>query len=84
MPEKKTTEKELIEQTLTWLEKIKNIKMESITPRGKEMLTNIDAYIHDTQHFFDKNDYVRAFEAVIWAWAWWEIGLDLGHLKKAN
>jgi hypothetical protein len=28
----------------------------------------MDAYIKDTSHFLEKQDFVRAFEAVIWAW----------------
>jgi len=44
------------------------------------MIKNIDAYISDTQHFM-KNDMVRAFEAIVWAWAWMEILEDLKIIK---
>jgi len=39
----------------------------------KEALKNIDAYLSDSKYFLEKNDLIRAFEAVIWAWAWMEI-----------
>ncbi|NOQ38217.1 DUF357 domain-containing protein, partial [archaeon] len=45
---------------------------------------NIKAYISDTQHFIDKGDLVRAFEAVVWAWAWLEIGKDVGVLEDKS
>jgi uncharacterized protein len=37
---------------------------------------NISAYIRDSHYFLEKGDLIRAFEAVIWAWAWMEIGLE--------
>ncbi|MCK5234032.1 MAG: DUF357 domain-containing protein, partial [Candidatus Aenigmarchaeota archaeon] len=36
----------------------------------------------DTNHFLEKKDYVRAFEAVVWAWAWLEIGKEVGAIKE--
>ena len=72
-------EDELKQETLKWLEKIKQ-EREKITPaEGNEnFLKNIDAYISDSKHFLEKNDLIRAFEAVIWAWSQLEIGKDLG------
>jgi len=29
----------------------------------------------------EKDDLIRAFEAIIWAWAWMEIGLQKGILS---
>jgi len=43
-------------------------------------MENISAYIRDCQYFLEKDDPIRAFEAVIWAWAWMEIGLQKGIL----
>lgn len=48
----------------------------------KDFLQNIDAYISDSQHFFEQSDLVRCFEALVWAWAWLEIGLREGYLKS--
>ena len=76
-------EKELMEETNKWLEKIKEkrkrivLKDESKT----DLLKNIDAYISDTSHFLEKKDYIRAFEAVIWAWSWVEILGELGIIE---
>ncbi|MGB3943369.1 MAG: DUF357 domain-containing protein, partial [Methanothrix sp.] len=36
--------------------------------------------LSDSRHFSEKGDPIRAFEAVIWAWAWIEIGLEVGIL----
>jgi len=38
-----------------------------------EYATNVRAYYSDSFHFVGKGDYVRAFEAIVWAWAWYEI-----------
>ena len=63
-----------------WLNKI-NKKLENINPKndkGKEFLVNINAYVFDCKHFLKEGDYMRSFEAVIWAWAWLEIGEKIG------
>ncbi len=59
-------------------------KLENVgpaAPKGNEFLRNINAYVSDSAHFHDKGDLVRSFEAIIWAWAWLEIGMELGLLK---
>lgn len=48
-----------------------------------EFLQNISAYIKDCQYFLEKKDLIRAFEAIIWAWAWMEIGLEKGILQQS-
>ena len=77
-------EDELKAETLKWLEKCGEevVKAKPSGFKGEEFLVNIKAYISDTQHFLDKGDLVRAFEAVIWAWAWLEIGKDVGVLDE--
>jgi len=47
-------------------------------------LRNINAYISDSEYFLKKGDLVRAFECVVWAWAWLEIGLDIGILVEVG
>ena len=78
------TQKELVEQTNLWHKKaaeaLKNAK--AVDKKGEEFLTNINAYMSDTNHFLEKKDYVRAFEAVVWAWAWIEIGKEVGVLRE--
>jgi len=77
-----STEKQLISETEKWLIKAEK-EFEKIKPKGKkgeEFAKNISAYLSDTKYFSKKKDYVRAFEAVIWAWAWIEIGKEVGVL----
>lgn len=77
-------EEELKNETIKWLnrirEKIKNV--EAVNKKGEEFLRNINAYISDTEYFLNKNDLIRAFECIVWAWAWLEIGLNIGILKQ--
>ena len=76
------TQKELIEQTDIWFGKADALlkKTKALNKKGEEYLVNINAYMSDTGHFKENKDYVRAFEAVVWAWAWLEIGKDAGFL----
>jgi hypothetical protein len=73
-------EEELRGETLKWLERAESLYREISGDR--HLCGNISAYLQDSKYFLDKKDLVRAFEAVIWAWAWMEIGLELGHLHK--
>ncbi len=78
-----SVEEELRNETLKWLErieeKIKNV--EAVNEKGKEFMRNIEAYISDSRYFLEINDLVRAFECVVWAWAWLEIGIEMDLLK---
>ncbi len=78
------TEKRLAEETEKWtkkiLEEIEN--MEAYGSKGDGFIKNIKAYVSDSGHFLEKGDLVRSFEAIIWAWAWLEIGKELGFLRK--
>ena len=77
------TQKELLSQTDIWYAKASSVlkKTKAIGAKGEEFLTNINAYMSDTNHFKEKEDFVRAFEAVVWAWAWLEIGKEAGFLE---
>ena len=77
-------EEELKQETEKWLQKIKKEQKKIILiDNSKEnFIKNIDAYISDSEHFLAQNDLIRAFEAVIWAFAWLEIGKDLGIIKE--
>ena len=73
-------EDDLEKETLKWLVRAKELFG---TIEGDErFLENISAYLRDSKYFLDKGDLIRAFEAVIWAWAWMEIGLDTKALNK--
>jgi len=71
------TEKSIVAETNKWLKKLENMKISPRTDKGREYKANIEAYIKDSRHFLEKKDYVRAFEAVVWAWAFLEISIDL-------
>jgi len=77
------TTKGLITETEKMLAKIKEKRksLKIVDSTKIEMVDNIDAYISDTSHFLEKNDMIRAFEAVVWAWAWIEILEELGVVK---
>ncbi len=65
-------------ETLKWLERIKTRSIEG----DRRFVENIKAYISDAEYFLSKNDLVRAFECVVWAWAWLEIGLEIGKVRE--
>ena len=72
-------DKVTIEEINKWTEKMEKIvnDIEVIDSRGELMLTNLRAYISDSKHFLGQGDYVRSFEAIVWAWAIFEICVDL-------
>ncbi|OYT56038.1 MAG: hypothetical protein B6U68_03995 [Candidatus Aenigmarchaeota archaeon ex4484_14] len=63
-------EDELRAETKKWLEKI------------EQKLPNVN--VNSKEKGLEKGDLVRAFEAVIWAWSWLEIGLEMGELKSSE
>lgn len=73
---------ELKKETEKWLSKIEKLNFVAKNEKGKEYKTNIEAYIKDSKHFIEQGDLVRAFEAVIWAWAFLEISEELKFLDK--
>ncbi|MCK5234774.1 MAG: DUF357 domain-containing protein [Candidatus Aenigmarchaeota archaeon] len=77
-------DEQLKTETLKWLEKCREevVRVKASGPKGEEFLVNIKAYVSDTGHFLEKDDLVRAFEAIVWAWAWLEIGKDIGVLEE--
>ena len=73
-------EESLEAETRKWLVKAEDL---FAAVSGEEhFLENISAYIRDSHYFLEKGDLIRAFEAVIWAWAWMEIGLERKILKN--
>lgn len=77
-------EDDLRKETLKWLERIEKERMASKTPQGKEAIENINAYIKDSHHFLEKGDLIRAFECVLWAWAFFEIHRDMGSITDSK
>jgi hypothetical protein len=70
------TEQQLISETKKWKARIEDemTRVAARGERGKEFTENIRAYISDSSYFLEKEDFVRAFEAIIWAWAILETG----------
>ena len=72
-------EKKLKQETKLWLKKIKE-KVKDLRPgdeQTRHFYRNVNAYINDSHYFLKEGKLVEAFEAVIWAWAWYEIGREL-------
>jgi uncharacterized protein len=76
-------EADLRSETLKWLEKAEWLFCK-ISPKDNRFAENIAAYLSDSRHFLDNGDLIRAFEAVIWAWAWMEIGKEIGLLVECE
>lgn len=77
------TAKNLASETEKWKGRIeKEIKgIKPGTKKSKEAMENINAYIKDSGYFLSRKDYIRAFEAVIWAWALLETGRKEGIIE---
>lgn len=66
MTEMDRTQEKLKEETEKWLEKLE-ARVEDRDP-SIEQMENVEAYRDDTYHFLEEGDYIRAWEAVIYAW----------------
>jgi hypothetical protein len=82
MIEQGKLEAELREETRKWLLKAEDLLCK--VSGDEPFLENVSAYIHDSHYFMEKGDLIRAFESVIWAWAWMEIGLNMKLLEMAD
>ena len=43
-------------------------KLKEETKKWLEQMENVEAYRDDTRHFLEEEDYIRAWESVIYAW----------------
>ena len=75
-------QEDLLSETVKWQGKAEELYLK--ISGDSEFLENVSAYIRDCQYFVEKNDLIRAFEAIIWAWAWMEIGLQKGMLVQKD
>ncbi len=69
-----TLKEDLQKEIDKWFPKVKHEFKKIKSAQDRDFLKNIQAYIQDTEYFLEKNDLIKAFEALIWAWAWLEIG----------
>jgi hypothetical protein len=74
-------EGDLKKETEKWIQKVESLNIEFLNQSGKDALAHIMAYLSDAKHFLEKGDFILAFEAVIWAWAYTEIFREIGDLK---
>ena len=74
-----STDEELKNQTLKWLKKAEE-KLSRVEKKddAEYIVKNAQCYIKDANYFLGQKDFVRSFEAVIWAWAFLEIGQNCG------
>jgi hypothetical protein len=70
-------------ETIKMIEKIRPLidEIEVKDKKGSEMLENMKAYVSDSKHFLNKKNYLKSFEAIVWAWAILEICEELGVFK---
>lgn len=73
------TQQELEEETRKWLEKL-NSRIED-RDKSVEQMENVIAYRDDTEHFLEEEDYIRAWESVIYSWGILETLERLGKFK---
>jgi len=77
-------EADLKKETEKWIKRIekeiKNVRLKDASK--KRLLENVRAYIDDSKYFTKKGDSIRAFEAIIWAWANLELGLQFDIIKQ--
>ncbi|MCJ7479399.1 MAG: DUF357 domain-containing protein [Candidatus Nanohaloarchaeota archaeon QJJ-7] len=78
------TEEQLREETGKWSERLEEriSEVEPMDEEGEMVLENSEAYLQDAEHFEEEGDLVRAFEAVVWGWAWLEIGEELRLVER--
>lgn len=74
------TDRKLEKETEKWLDKL-NQKLEGLNTDLDEM-DNVYAYRDDTKHFLEKNDYIRAWESIIYAWGIFETLERLGKFES--
>jgi len=74
---------EIKNEIVKMIEKIEPLigRIEIKDERGEEMLVNMKAYISDSKHFLGDGNYLKSFEAIVWAWAILEICEELNIFK---
>ncbi len=78
------TEKNLEAETLKWLEKLEKRRKQTkvLDKKAKDSLVNVDSYISDCKHFLEKKDYIRAFEAMVYAFGIYETLINLELVRE--
>ena len=68
------------EETIKMIEKIEPLidKIEVNDKKGEEMMENMKAYVSDSKHFLKNKNYLKSFEAIVFAYGILETCIDLG------
>ncbi|WP_414837860.1 DUF357 domain-containing protein [Candidatus Nanosalina sp. VS9-1] len=74
------TQEKLKEETEKWLERLED-RVEGLD-KDVEQMENVEAYRKDTYHFLDEEDFIRAWESVIYAWGILETLERLGKFEE--
>jgi hypothetical protein len=71
------------EETIKMIEKIEPLidKIETKDRKGEEMMENMKAYISDSKHFLKNKNYLKSFEAIVFAYGILETCEELGVFK---
>lgn len=78
-----TLKDELEEEIDKWSRKLDERlpELDPVGDSGREILENAKAYREDSEHFREEGELIESFESLIWAWAFVEIGENMGHLS---
>jgi hypothetical protein len=74
------TQEKLREETEKWLERLEE-RVEGLD-KDVEQMENVEAYRKDTYHFLEEEDFIRAWESVIYAWGILETLERLGKFEE--
>jgi hypothetical protein len=74
-------EKDLLKETLKWINRAEK-ELRDVKINDQKFARNVKAYVMDSKYFLEKEDLIRAFECIIWAWAWIEIGKEVGLITQ--
>lgn len=77
------TQEKLEEETLKWRRKLDD-KLDELDEEQEkvEQMENVYAYRDDTDHFLEEDDYIRAWESIVYAWGIFETLERLGKLEN--
>ena len=74
------TQEKLKKETEKWLERLEK-RVEGLD-KDVDQMENVEAYRKDTYHFLDEEDFIRAWESVIYAWGILETLERLGKIEE--
>ena len=74
------TREKLREETEKWLERLEE-RVKDVN-KDIDQMENVEAYRKDTYHFLEEEDFIRAWESVIYAWGILETLERLGKLEE--